>query len=143
MCDIYRNFDSAKMDSWRKFFSLLELGEPILWHCTAGKDRTGMTSAIVLYALGVDPDAIRRDYLLTNECSFQTVQQTILSFREKFGDAMAMKLKDLVIAKALYLDTYVQAIQDQFGGWDGLLGELGVHKERLRELYLESSKYQE
>ena len=35
--------------------------------CSAGKDRTGMTSALILTALGVDDDTIAQDYLLTNE----------------------------------------------------------------------------
>lgn len=38
----------------------------VLWHCTEGKDRCGMTTALVLEMLGVDRDAILQDYLKTN-----------------------------------------------------------------------------
>ena len=38
-----------------------------VFHCSAGKDRTGVVAALVLEVLGVDADAIRADYLLTNE----------------------------------------------------------------------------
>lgn len=41
--------------------------EALVYHCSAGKDRTGMMSAIILSLLGVDDDTIIRDYLLTNE----------------------------------------------------------------------------
>jgi protein-tyrosine phosphatase len=36
-------------------------------HCTAGKDRTGFASALILHALGVPDDIIAEDYLLTNQ----------------------------------------------------------------------------
>jgi protein-tyrosine phosphatase len=39
----------------------------VLFHCAAGKDRTGIAAALVLLALGVSRDAVRADYLLTNE----------------------------------------------------------------------------
>ena len=39
----------------------------ILWHCTAGKDRCGIVTALVLTALGVNRESIMRDYLLSNE----------------------------------------------------------------------------
>ena len=39
----------------------------ILWHCTAGKDRCGIVTALVLIALGVNRESIMRDYLLSNE----------------------------------------------------------------------------
>lgn len=50
------------------FAELIELPEEdaLVYHCSAGKDRTGMTSALILTALGVDDDTISRDYLLTN-----------------------------------------------------------------------------
>ena len=38
----------------------------VLWHCTEGKDRCGMTTALVLEALGVDRENILEDYLKTN-----------------------------------------------------------------------------
>ena len=41
--------------------------DPVVWHCTAGKDRTGLSAAILLYALGVPEDAIQQEFLLTND----------------------------------------------------------------------------
>ena len=53
----------------RVFASLLTLpeDEALVYHCSAGKDRTGMTTALILKGLGVDEHTIARDYLLTNE----------------------------------------------------------------------------
>jgi protein-tyrosine phosphatase len=41
-------------------------GAPLLFHCTSGKDRTGMVAAIVLLAVGVPREAVVEDYILTN-----------------------------------------------------------------------------
>lgn len=38
----------------------------LLFHCTAGKDRTGIAAALILYALGVDEKKIMEDYTATN-----------------------------------------------------------------------------
>lgn len=64
----YRDF--VRVDSGRfaqLFEHLLDQPEPLLFHCTAGKDRTGLAAALVLYALGVSEADIWRDYLLTNQ----------------------------------------------------------------------------
>jgi protein-tyrosine phosphatase len=39
---------------------------PVLFHCTSGKDRTGLLSAVILTAVGVDEQTVRRDYLASN-----------------------------------------------------------------------------
>ena len=49
------------------FGHLLASGEPTVFHCTAGKDRTGFAAALVLRALGTPEDDVMHDYLLTNE----------------------------------------------------------------------------
>jgi protein-tyrosine phosphatase len=64
----YRDF--VKIDSHRfaeLFEHLLSKPEPLLFHCTAGKDRTGLAAALILSALGVSEKDIWQDYLLTNQ----------------------------------------------------------------------------
>ncbi len=54
---------------FRKFFDILLGAEPdraVLWHCTSGKDRTGLAAMLILSALGVNEGIIMDDYLLTN-----------------------------------------------------------------------------
>ena len=54
--------------SWLRLFGILaeEKNLPVLLHCTAGKDRTGVSTAFLLSVLGVSRDIIEADYLLTN-----------------------------------------------------------------------------
>ncbi len=61
----------------RMFRELLSLGEgeAVLFHCTQGKDRTGVAAMLILSALGVDEDVIIRDYLLTNDFNSERIEK--------------------------------------------------------------------
>lgn len=68
MQDTYRGFVRHNTHRFAEFFGhLLESDEPTVFHCTAGKDRTGFAAALLLRALGTPEDEVMRDYLLTNE----------------------------------------------------------------------------
>jgi protein-tyrosine phosphatase len=57
------------LDGWRAFFDLLAEREvyPLLFHCSAGRDRTGVGAAILLEMLGVSRERIIVDFLISNE----------------------------------------------------------------------------
>jgi protein-tyrosine phosphatase len=68
MRELYRGLVNDQAHRFAELFDhLLQAEGPLLFHCTAGKDRTGLAAAFILAALGVSRDDIRRDYLLTNE----------------------------------------------------------------------------
>ena len=56
-------------ESWRRFFEVMadSEGYSILYHCTAGRDRTGVATVLLLEALGVSRDEIITDYVRSNE----------------------------------------------------------------------------
>lgn len=60
---------NESLEAYAEFFRILlaSEGKPVLWHCTQGKDRTGVAALLLLTALGVDESTIYRDYMLTNE----------------------------------------------------------------------------
>jgi len=69
MTDTYRElpFDPAHIDLFTRYFRALgEADGPVLIHCAAGKDRTGLLAALTHRLLGVHPDDMVEDYLLTN-----------------------------------------------------------------------------
>lgn len=64
----YRELPFEQAAAYRQLFKHLKAGEvPLIFNCTAGKDRTGMAAALVLSTLGVEKDLIIEDYALTNE----------------------------------------------------------------------------
>jgi len=68
MHDTYRGFVRHNTQRFAEFFGhLLASGEPTVFHCTAGKDRTGFAAALLLKAVGTRDEEVMRDYLLTND----------------------------------------------------------------------------
>jgi protein-tyrosine phosphatase len=68
MRDSYRGYVRTNTHSFREMFAhMVQDSAPLVIHCTAGKDRTGFASALVLHALGVPQPVISEDYLLTNQ----------------------------------------------------------------------------
>src|SRR5262245_45951065 len=67
MRDSYRNYVRHNTASFKALFAhLLDDTAPLVFHCTAGKDRTGFAAALILKALGVADDVVVEDYMLTN-----------------------------------------------------------------------------
>ena len=60
---------NESLEAYAEFFRILlaSEGKPVLWHCTQGKDRTGVAALLLLTALGIDETVIFRDYMRTNE----------------------------------------------------------------------------
>ena len=133
MQDTYRGFVRHNTPRFAEFFGhLLESDEPTVFHCTAGKDRTGFAAALLLHAVGATPEHVMQDYLLTNErLAFpaegnfhfpRSVMQVLWRVQPEFLQAA------LAEADAMH------------GSLEGYLREgLGLgpaERERLRSLYL-------
>jgi protein-tyrosine phosphatase len=68
MQDTYRAFVTDNSHRFAELFAhLLDGPGPLVFHCTAGKDRTGFAAALILHALGVQPAVVMHDYLLSND----------------------------------------------------------------------------
>lgn len=106
--------------AYRNFFDLLlgneADGQSLLFHCSAGKDRTGMGAVYLLSALGVDEDVIRRDYIAANDY----IQAPLLDQLAKvkaagYNENYQRSIHDLWTVKADYLNTALDTINRQFG----------------------------
>lgn len=69
MQDTYRGFVRHNTHRYAEFFQhlLSDADAPLVFHCTAGKDRTGFAAALLLHALDIPTEVIWQDYLQTNE----------------------------------------------------------------------------
>lgn len=113
-----------------------------LWHCTQGKDRTGIAAILVEYSLGVSPDHIRRDYLATNLFIKPWVDKMNSLMRNKvLVGGLGIDLEAYTYANMCYFDKAVETIVDNYGSMDNYLTRAldfdPDKRAKLRELYLE------
>lgn len=138
--------DPHAQAAYRKMFNVLlendKEGESVVFHCTAGKDRTGVAAFLILSALGVSEKQIVEDYLYTNlffdNYSSETINDALES-ESQTEIAQRLNSKTAVIAETI--EVLPKACQVVSGSVEKFLEEkLGMTKakiERLQELYLE------
>ncbi|WP_298692852.1 tyrosine-protein phosphatase [uncultured Sphingomonas sp.] len=126
------------------FQTLLRNPGPVVFNCSAGKDRTGVAAALLLTALGVPRDVVTADYLLSN----QTFDPTRTLATDVRADAAARRSASagsplarlLMTVDARLLDAAFAGIDARSGSFEAYLrDELGVGAAdvaRLRTLYL-------
>lgn len=129
----YRNypFDPVYSALYRDYFqALAEVDGPVLVHCHAGKDRTGVLCALTLHALGVERAAIYEDYLTTNRTNRADARLAPLmrAFERDHGrPADPEMLRHVMAADAGYLDAAFAEMEARHGDVDAYLeAVLGV-----------------
>jgi protein tyrosine/serine phosphatase len=137
MFDYYRKapFDPRHLDLYARYFEALERGDgPVLIHCAAGKDRTGLLAALTHHLAGVHPDDALADYLLTNDPvrMARRLPQVMDVIAAIAGRAPSEAVVRVVMAvEADYLATALAAIVAQYGDLDVYLEKgLGVDADR-------------
>ncbi len=112
------------LSQYRRFFAVLQEGSglPLLFHCSAGKDRTGLAAALILHALGVDGRDIMRDYLASATC---------LAGKYPSNEGVFSVAPE-------YLRAAEKAVVQEYGSVTAFLEQaLDVDVERMRALFLE------
>lgn len=138
MIDAYRAFVTDYSEQWSTMFERLAQSDnlPTVVHCTAGKDRTGFASALVLLALGVPVETVFEDYLLTNYYQ-QNFMRSVLRWVPlySFFRTDPNDLLPLLLAKREYLQASIDTMVEIHGSIDGYLeGALGMTAERRAQL---------
>ena len=128
MRETYRDFVNQNAEVFGRFLRhLLEEPTPQVFHCTAGKDRTGFAAALLLSALEVDRAIIEHDYLLTNQLYRRDPAVE--------GQGHAHVLKVLWQVQPEFLHAALDVVEQQHGGMpDYLRGPVGLQEQDLREL---------
>lgn len=117
MVSVYRALPFEQADSYRLMFSRLADGRvPLLFNCTAGKDRTGVAAALLLDLLGVKRETIMADYLHTNIWLPQLAAR--LERQPDYGDFVRDQHEaalPLLRAEAAYLEAMFDRVTEQCG----------------------------
>jgi protein-tyrosine phosphatase len=135
MLEVYGDFPRKYQAAFGGFLKTAEQGGNLLYHCTAGKDRTGFASLLLLAALGVERDTIMGNYLESNLRN-QRFNEKMSADAAQFGVDPAV-MWPLLEVKASYLEASMHVIEQDYGGIDAYLAEvLSVDAARLRQAYL-------
>jgi protein-tyrosine phosphatase len=133
MTELYRALVNDQSHRFAELFEhLLQADAPVIFHCTAGKDRTGVAAALILLALGVPRSVVRQDYLITNRVFRQPPAAQ--------GGLSPEVLAVLWRVQPGLLDAALHAVDRDHGGVEPYLRDrLGLDaaaRRRLLQLYL-------
>jgi protein-tyrosine phosphatase len=107
---------------------------PLLFHCAAGKDRTGIAAAVLLGLLGVPDDTILDDYELTTKYSTPTRYAEVAELVEQHG-ANAEQVRAFISARRPVLAKTLAHLQNTWSTYDNYATEvLGIEKDVLDKL---------
>lgn len=94
---------------------------PMIFHCTAGKDRVGIATAILLSLLGVPKETIIADYSLTNQVFDKLYQDLLESDQGKRIDFPPEEIKVMLAANPSWMIRALNLIQTEFGSAENYL----------------------
>ncbi|QFX93131.1 tyrosine-protein phosphatase [Fructilactobacillus fructivorans] len=148
MENVYRSMINTEhcRQAFYKLFQILlknhENDQAVLFHCTAGKDRTGMSATFILSALGVDQKTIEEDYLLTNQVSKPVIDARLEKAKKEGYTEPALKsLRFLYSVSPDFFNAAMDEINKLYGGMKQFLHQgIGLTDndiKKLRKIYLE------
>lgn len=145
MLDFYRNYVTEHPEVIRKIITgILESDTPVLYHCTAGKDRTGIITALMLTILKFDRKTINNDYLLSNNYRKKLVDKRLGLARNLhfvYPKLDIRVLEKLSWVETAYLDAAFNEINKKYGSTDRYIQKvLGISEEK-REEYIRKFTY--
>lgn len=131
-------------EAFRKMFELLLSGRvPMAFHCSAGKDRTGVAAILILLALGVDRETARWDYMLTNLYRRKLLKAEYN--KHKVLNRISRNMHSVAtLSHGVFtetVDAIYEAVEERYGDFDTYFaGEYGLgpaEREKLRRMYTE------
>jgi protein-tyrosine phosphatase len=116
---------------------------PLVMHCTHGKDRTGVSSAVVLMALGVPAETAKADYLKSNVYRGEANEEQLAELRQLIAADNGIdpsmidlsSLRSLFYVDPSYFEAMLDEIDQQYGSFESYLEDgLGIDPSRLAYL---------
>ena len=120
-------------------FKQLRHGDPVLIHCAAGKDRTGILAALILLSVGVDRNQVYEDYMLTNVAvDIDGLLPSIAKrISEQTGeDVEPQALRPMLGVETDFLDAAFEAIGPLDAYFENVLGLSDSDRQALQDTLL-------
>lgn len=141
--ELYIRFleDDCGRQSYKRFFReliWLDEGRAVLFHCTQGKDRTGVAAMLILSALDVPEEVIIKDYMLTNIYNKDKIAKE-RKMLESFGELSSEKIERYLMAMDKVFESTMTSViahlKEQYGSVkDFIINELGVSDTEIEML---------
>jgi protein-tyrosine phosphatase len=136
---IYRGVLRASARNLARIVEVIAVSpSPLLLHCAAGKDRTGVATAVTLAAVGVRPEAIIADYLRTEESLDGLPERLAQGWSGSHQEASLRRLSaerpDLMLAPAAAIEAVLETLEEWPGAINGWLHDHGLSEARLAAL---------
>lgn len=137
MEEVYRAFVThpKSLAAFGAVLRQLATGGPQLFHCSAGKDRTGWVAALLLHLAGVDDATIEADYLLTNARTAASRARAEAEIARHLGPGAVEVFEPTLVVDVTYLRAATATITDVHGDRASYLREgLGLDEATLDAL---------
>jgi protein-tyrosine phosphatase len=143
--DYFRGIVTERIDLWRPVFDTIldAAGRPVLFHCTAGKDRTGFLAAALLKFLDVDDETVFADFQYTTEVRRPWAEQRLEFHRRRMAEERGVSPGDiapetldawwtLMTSPPEFLQQSFDAVAETYGDWHTMRRDgLGITDDRL------------
>ena len=134
---LYLDILDASAPAFRQIAELLSSGEgsPLLIHCFAGKDRTGIIVALILLALGTDSQFIIDDFMKSNDALLPYFKRR-LRIRKiiTFGYFPSNRMLSVITVKQRNINSVIDRVNNHYGGIEGYLASAGFDISKMKDL---------
>lgn len=149
MSGIYESIvsDAYSIGQYQKFFDILLAQDEgaVLWHCSAGKDRVGVGTALLLTALGVPREIILKDYVRVNDFVKKQndikIEVLLRNVPEASREHLRAGIEGMFTVREEYMSSVFKKLEEIYGSVENCLGKaIGLDAEekvKLKKMYLE------
>jgi protein-tyrosine phosphatase len=139
---VYRELPERHKESYRQLFATVAEGHRVLFHCAAGKDRTGVAAALMLEVLGVERPLIKAEFALSEQVIEETIELFLTQPRRSLlAHVDPAVWRPMMRADGEYLDAMFGEIDTRYGSVEGYLDTAlclpSDLPQRLRSMLLE------
>lgn len=134
LADMYIMLIERSRDEMRSVFTILAnpIESATLFHCAAGKDRTGVIAALLLDLAGVPHEQIAEDYALTSTC-ITPLMDELRSDRP--AEIPADIYENFLACHPEYMYKFLSHLEENYGNAESYLTAIGVSKEQIRVIW--------
>ena len=108
--------------AWEQLMQALKNEEvPLMFHCVAGKDRTGLASALILLLLGADRETVMADFLFSNVCRYALIEKQQKALLKRGYSDRQKAWEDAISqigVKGMWLEGALDAVESRYGSWE-------------------------